>query len=75
MTDFLLRAGSPAIGAGVAIPAHPTIGTLPDTRNSRDIGALPFGTAAAEYQGFPFVPGGPIDVTAPARPALRARRP
>jgi hypothetical protein len=57
--DFLLRRGSPAIGAGIAIPAHPRLGRLPDTRSSRDIGALPYGTDAAEYGGFPFVPGAP----------------
>ena len=57
--DFLLRRGSPAIGAGIAIPAHPRLGRLPDTRSSRDIGALPYGTDAAEYEGFPFVPGAP----------------
>ncbi len=74
VTDFLLRSGSPAIGAGIVIPAHPTIGILPDTRASRDIGALPFGTSAAQYQGFPFVPGGAIDIIAPARPTLRVRR-
>jgi hypothetical protein len=58
-TDFLLRQGSPAIGAGIAIPSHPRLGHLPDTRSSRDIGALPYGTAPAEYQGFPFVPDAP----------------
>jgi hypothetical protein len=57
--DFLLRRGSPAIGAGIAIPDHPRLGRLPDTRSSRDIGALPYGTDAAEYEGFPFVPGAP----------------
>jgi hypothetical protein len=57
--DFLLRKGSPAIGAGIAIPEHPRLGRLPDTRSSRDIGALPYGTDAAEYGGFPFVPGAP----------------
>jgi hypothetical protein len=57
--DFRLRRGSPAIGAGIAIPKHPRLGRLPDTRSSRDIGALPYGTAAAEYEGFPFVPDAP----------------
>jgi hypothetical protein len=57
--DFLLRRGSPAIGAGIAIPDHPRLGRLPDTRSSRDIGALPYGTDAASYEGFPFVPGAP----------------
>jgi hypothetical protein len=57
--DFLLRRGSPAIGAGIAIPDHPRLGRLPDTRSSRDIGALPYGTDAAAYEGFPFVPGAP----------------
>jgi hypothetical protein len=57
--DFLLRRGSPAIGAGIDIPDHPRLGRLPDTRSSRDIGALPYGTDAASYEGFPFVPGAP----------------
>jgi hypothetical protein len=58
--DFLLRRGSPAIGAGIAIPAHPRLGPLPDTRSSRDIGALPYGTDPAEYRSFPFAPGAPV---------------
>jgi hypothetical protein len=57
--DFLLRRDSPAIGAGIAIPEHPRLGRLPDTRDSRDIGALPYGVDADEYQVFPFVPGAP----------------
>jgi Right handed beta helix region len=57
--DFRLRRGSPAIGAGIAIPDHPRLGRLPDTRSSRDIGALPYGTDPAEYEGFPFVPDAP----------------
>ncbi len=71
-SDFLLGTGSPAIGAGIVIPAHPTLGQLPDTRTSRDIGAIPFGTPAAEYDIFPFVPGGPVvgpDTLSPATPA------
>lgn len=58
-TDFLLRRGSPAIGAGIAIPVHPRLGRLPDTRSSRDIGALPYGTDPSEFEGFPFVPDAP----------------
>ena len=58
-TDFLLRQGSPAIGAGIAIPVHPRLGRLPDTRSSRDIGALPYGTDPSEFEGFPFVPDAP----------------
>jgi hypothetical protein len=57
--DFRLRRGSPAIGAGIAIPDHPRLGRLPDTRSSRDIGALPYGTDPGEHQGFPFVPDAP----------------
>lgn len=64
--DLFLSSFSPAIGAGIVIPPHPTLGTLPDTRNSRDIGAYPYGTSAPEYSGFPFVPGG-VDITPPAR--------
>jgi hypothetical protein len=55
-TDFLLAEDSPAIDAGIAIPPHPRLGRLPDTRRSRDIGALPFGVKASEYEIFPFVP-------------------
>ncbi|HKY31064.1 MAG TPA: hypothetical protein VJV23_00915 [Candidatus Polarisedimenticolia bacterium] len=58
-SDFLLAPGSPAAGAGIAIPAHPVLGILPDTRDSRDIGAIPIGTPAAEYEVFPFVPAVP----------------
>ena len=57
--DFLLRRGSPAIGAGIAIPDHPRLGRLPDTRSSRDIGAFPYGTDPAELAGFPFAPDAP----------------
>jgi hypothetical protein len=57
-SDFLLGAGSPAIGTGIVIPPHPVLGTLPDTRSSRDIGAIPFGTPASEYDVFPFNAGG-----------------
>jgi hypothetical protein len=55
-TDFLLGGDSPAIGAGIAIPAHPELGRLPDTRASRDAGALPYGVPASEYDVFPFDP-------------------
>ncbi len=58
-SDFLLSASSPAIGTGISIPPHPVLGTLPDTRNSRDIGAIPLGTPASEYDVFPYVPGAP----------------
>jgi len=54
-SDFFLSAISPAVGAGIVIPAHPTLGTLPDTRNSRDMGAYPLGTSASEYNIFPYV--------------------
>jgi hypothetical protein len=57
--DFRLLRGSPAIGAGIAIPDHPRLGRLPDTRSSRDIGALPYGIDPAEYESFPFVPDAP----------------
>ena len=59
-SDFLLAADSPARGAGIVIPSHPTVGILPDTRNSRDIGALPFGTPASELDVFPFVPNATV---------------
>jgi Protein of unknown function (DUF1565) len=58
-SDFLLRQDSPAIGSGIAIPPHPRLGPLPDTRTSRDIGALPYGDSSAEYDSFPFVTGRP----------------
>jgi len=70
-SDFLLGVTSPAIGAGIVIPSHPTLGQLPDTRTSRDIGAIPYGTSAAEYDIFPFVPNGPVtppDTVSPAVP-------
>jgi hypothetical protein len=54
VTDFMLCAGSPAIGGGIKISPPPVIGNLPDTRSSRDIGAIPFGTSAEEYEVFPF---------------------
>lgn len=76
-SDFLLSAASPAVGAGIVIPPHPTLGQLPDTRTSRDIGAIPFGTSAAEYDIFPFVPNGPAtppDSVAPATPASLGTR-
>jgi Right handed beta helix region len=55
--SFLLAGNSPAIGAGIAIPRHPRLGRLPDTRSSRDIGALPHDASAAEFEVFPFDPG------------------
>ncbi len=57
--SFLLAADSPAISAGIVIPAHPVLGTLPDTRKSRDIGAIPWGTNGAEFRIFPFLPSAP----------------
>lgn len=57
--DVFLGASSPARGAGIVIPPHPTLGTLPDTRASRDIGAIPFGTPPSEYAVFPFNAGTP----------------
>jgi hypothetical protein len=54
--DFTLAADSPALGAGIALPAHPVLGLLPDTRSSHDPGAIPGGAAAASYEIFPFVP-------------------
>jgi hypothetical protein len=51
---FLLAGDSPAIDAGIAIPRHPRLGRLPDTRSSRDIGALPHDTSPAEFAAFPF---------------------
>lgn len=73
MTDFFLSPDSPARGAGVALPTHPVTGALPDSRPAGDLGAIPFGADAAEYQMFPFVPDGPRDTTPPGRPALRLR--
>jgi hypothetical protein len=74
MTAFRLRTGSPAAGAGITIPAHPVLGPLPDTRSARDLGAMPLGVPPSDYEGFPFVPGGPADATPPARPInLRVR--
>ena len=55
-SSFLLASDSPARGAGIVIPSHPTVGILPDTRSSRDIGAIPFGTPVSELDVFPFVP-------------------
>ena len=49
--NFLLSSMSPAIGAGVALPAG-----LPDSRASNDIGAIPSTASAADYSHFPFVP-------------------
>ncbi|HKY31065.1 MAG TPA: PKD domain-containing protein [Candidatus Polarisedimenticolia bacterium] len=61
---FTLGAESPAAGSGIVIPAHPVLGPLPDTRASRDIGALPLGVRPWELDVFPYVPelpalGGP----------------
>lgn len=53
---FVLSASSPARDAGIVIPPHPTIGAMPDSRISRDIGALPYGTTAADFAFFPFDP-------------------
>ncbi|WP_445502951.1 hypothetical protein [Microvirga sp. G4-2] len=53
ITDFMLCAQSPAIGAGIVIDPIPAF-ALPDSRSSRDIGAIPFGTPAAEFDVFPF---------------------
>jgi hypothetical protein len=55
-SDFLLERGSPAIGAGIAIPPHPRLGRLPDSRSSQDAGAIPSGASPAGYDVFPFVP-------------------
>ncbi len=53
---FTLSAASPARAEGIVIPPHPTLGALPGSRSSRDIGALPFGTTAADFAFFPFDP-------------------
>jgi hypothetical protein len=53
---FLLSAVSPAVKAGIEIPPHPLLGRLPDSRRSRDIGALPLGTGREEFLIFPFTP-------------------
>jgi hypothetical protein len=58
-SDFLLGAGSPAISAGIVLPTHPTLGAMPDSRASRDIGAIPSTARAADYDVFPFVPSNP----------------
>jgi hypothetical protein len=71
ITDFLLAAGSPAIGAGIALPSHPVLGTLPDSRTSRDLGALPFGLSPSEFAAFPFVVQAEADRTPPATPRIR----
>jgi len=55
-SDFLLGAGSPAIAAGIVLPTHPTLGAMPDSRASRDIGAIPSTAKAGDYDIFPFVP-------------------
>ncbi len=55
--DFMLGAGSPAIGAGIVLPAHPTLGAMPDSRASQDIGAIPSTATPDDYDVFPFVPG------------------
>ncbi|HKY31067.1 MAG TPA: Ig-like domain-containing protein [Candidatus Polarisedimenticolia bacterium] len=74
-SDFLLAPGSPAVGAGIVIPSHPALGTLPDTRASRDIGAIPFGATAAEYDIFPFVPGGSVIPTDTIPPVVALTAP
>jgi hypothetical protein len=75
MTDFFLAAGSPAIGAGIEIPAHPVSGPLPDSRSSRDLGAIPSSAPRVDYEKFPFVPGALADIMPPARPVARIRTP
>jgi hypothetical protein len=55
-SDFLLGTSSPAVGAGIPLPTLPNGTTPPDTRNSNDIGALPYGVSASEYDIFPYVP-------------------
>ena len=81
MTDFMLSSGSPARGAGVAMPSHPVYGALPDTRAKGDLGAIPYGTPLADYQGFPFVPGSqqppppPQDTTPPDPVTLQVGTP
>lgn len=67
-SDFLLSASSPAIGTGIVIPDLPNFGPLPDSRNSRDIGAIPFGASAAAYNVFPFTVTGPSALLAAAAP-------
>lgn len=62
-SDFLLESGSPAFGAGRALPTHPRFGLLPDSRSSRvDLGAIPSTATAAEWSQFPFNQrwGGPV---------------
>jgi hypothetical protein len=54
ISAFQLSAGSPARGAGIAVPVHPTFGALPDPNASRDLGALPFGGSVLVYGDFPF---------------------
>lgn len=76
MTDYFLASSSPARGKGVAMPAHPVYGALPDSRPKGDLGAIPFGTPLSEYQGFPFVPGSsppppPLDTTPPSPVTLQ----
>ena len=55
-SDFFLATDSPAIGTGIVIPSHPTLGPMPDSRASQDIGAIPSTATHAEYDVFPFVP-------------------
>jgi hypothetical protein len=54
--SFFLGSASPARGAGIAIPPHAVHGALPDSRSSRDLGAIPYGAAIADYDRFPFNP-------------------
>lgn len=64
---FLLASTSPARNAGIVIPPPPGLAALPDSRASRDMGALPYGTSATEFDRFPFNPsgGGTVDVPEP----------
>lgn len=61
--DFLLQDTSPARSAGINLSAF----GLPDTRNSRDIGAYPFGTTRSDFNFFPFTQNSPptSDTTPP----------
>jgi hypothetical protein len=72
LTAYLLNLSSAACGSGIVLSNHPSRGTpLPYTRIGRDIGALPCGTSADEWQVFPFVRGGPV-VTPTATPTPSA---
>jgi len=54
IADFIPCAQSPVINAGILIQALPDSGPLPDSRSSRDIGALPHATPDADWDAFPF---------------------